>query len=127
MIELPLDIKGKDIECLPDTFFVKNMESGIQKLESGLYIPEENMKLNQRFIRPRWCQVYKKADNIKDFEVGDWVLMKHGHWSTSLNLIINGEQVKLWYITPKNRKVGMLAISKTMPPQLTKYIDSINS
>lgn len=124
MIDLPLDTKATDLECLPNTFLVKYLEIGVQKLKSGIYIPEENMKVNQRFIRPRWCQVYKKANDITDIEVGDWVLMKHGHWSTSINIIVNGVQEKIWYITPKNRK-GILAKSKTMPTQLQSYIDAL--
>jgi hypothetical protein len=121
MIDLTLDIKAKDLICLPETFFVKNLELGQRKTSSGIYIPEENMKLNQRFIKPRWCQVYKKADDITDFEVGDWLLLKHGHWSTALNIIVGGEKVKIWYITPKNRKKGILAISKQQPKQLKDY------
>ena len=116
-----------NLECFDNTLFVEELEHGEKQTKWGFIIPEEKMDYEGNFIHPRWAKVLSKANNIKDFEVGDWVLMKHGHWSTSLNLIINGEQVKLWYITPKNRKVGMLAISKTMPPQLTKYIDSINS
>lgn len=121
MIDITLDLKAKDIICLPDTFFVKNLEIGERKTNSGIYIPEENMKLNQRFIKPRWCQVYKKADNIKDLEIGDWILMKHGHWSTALNVIIDGKKEKIWYITPKNRKTGILVKSKVMPEQLNDY------
>jgi len=126
MIDLALKINCQKLICLPDTFLVKKLESGVQKTNSGIYIPEEDMKLNQRFIRPRWCQVYKKADNITDFEEGDWLLLKHGHWSTSMNIIINNKKERIWYITEKNRKTGILAISKTKPKNLSKYIDMDN-
>ena len=124
MIDITLNLNAKDLICLPDTFFVKNLEIGERKTASGIYIPEENMKLNQRFIKPRWCQVFKKANNITDFEVGDWLLMKHGHWSTAINVILDGKEEKIWYITPKNRKRGIMALAKNMPQQLIDYVSA---
>ena len=36
-------------------------------------------------------------------------------------IIVDGKKEKLWYITPKNRKRGIMVISKTMPSQLIDY------
>ena len=60
-------------------------------------------------------------ENIKGIEVGDWILLEHGHWSTSMLMEINGEPIKLWYISPKSYKTGVMAVSKTMPEQLKEF------
>lgn len=121
MIDIDLVIDGH-LKCLPNTLFVTNLEVGERKTASGLIIPEENMHLNQRFIKSRWAQVYCKADNITNLEIGDWILLEHGHWSTCLNLIIDNKPIKLWYVTEKNYKTGIQGIQKRMPTNLKDYV-----
>lgn len=121
MIDIDLKIDGH-LECLPNTLFVKHLEVGERQTKSGLIIPEENMHINQRFIKSRWAQVYCKADNITNIDVGDWILLKHGHWSTGLNLIIDNKPIRLWYITEKNYKTGIQGVIKRMPTQLKDYV-----
>ena len=72
------------IECLPNSLFVKNIEYGERTLKSGFIIPAEKMDYEGHFARPRWAKVFYKSDNINYIDVGDWVLLRHGHWSTSI-------------------------------------------
>ena len=121
MIDIELDIKG-NLKCLPDTLYVERLEVGDRQTSSGIIIPMEDMRLNQRFIKPRWARVYKKADNITNVNVGDWVLLEHGKWSTALNIIDNNKQVKLWYINEKNYKSGIIGIRQEEPEFMREYL-----
>ena len=109
------------IECVLTTMYVEKIEYGERKTKGGLYIQAEQMDYEGRFAHPRWAKVRYKADNIKNIEVGDWVLLEHGHWSTSMKMFINNKEETLWFISPKSFKEGVLALSKTMPKQLEEY------
>ena len=101
--------------------YVEKIEYGERKTKGGLYIQAEQMDYEGRFAHPRWAKVRYKADNIKNIEVGDWVLLEHGHWSTSMKMFINNKEETLWFISPKSFKEGVMALSKTMPKQLEEY------
>ena len=109
------------IECIPNTMYVEKIEYGERKTKGGLYIQAEQMDYEGRVAHPRWAKVRYKADNIKNIEVGDWVLLEHGHWSTSMKMFINNKEETLWFISPKSFKEGVMALSKTMPKQLEEY------
>lgn len=109
------------IECLPNSLFVKNIEYGERTLKSGFILPPEQMDYEGRFARPRWAKVVYKASNINYVNVGDWILLRHGHWSTSMAMTIKGEDKTLWYVSPKSIKEGLMAVSKIMPQQLKEF------
>ena len=109
------------IECLPNSLFVKNIEYGERTLKSGFISPPEQMDYEGRFARPRWAKVVYKASNINYVNVGDWILLRHGHWSTSMAMTIKGEDKTLWYVSPKSIKEGLMAVSKIMPQQLKEF------
>ena len=120
MIDYGINIPNH-IECLPDTLYVEKIEYGEKTLKNGFIIPTETMDYQGYFVRPRWARVLFKADNIKNVNVGDWVLIKHGHWSSSIKCNINGKEKSIWYISPKSYKDGFLAISHKMPDCLKQY------
>ena len=120
MINYGIEIPN-EIECLDDTLYVEKIEYGERTLKSGILIPIETMDYQGHFVRPRWAKVLFKADNIKNINVGDWVLINHGHWSSSINCKINGEDKTIWYISPKSYKEGFLAITHKMPEILKEY------
>lgn len=109
------------IECLPNSLFVKNIEYGERTLKSGFILPPEQMDYEGRFARPRWAKVVYKSSNINYVNVGDWILLRHGHWSTSMAMTIKGEDKTLWYVSPKSIKEGLMAVSKIMPQQLKEF------
>lgn len=121
MIDYAIDIPNY-LECLPSTMYVTNAEYGERKTSWGFEIPAEQMDFEGNFVRPRWFKVLWKADNIKNIDVGDYVSIKHGHWSTSISMNIKGEETKVWYISPKSYKEGVMAVSKEMPSVMKEYI-----
>lgn len=120
MIDYGINISNY-IECLPNSLYVENMEYGERTLKNGFIIPTETMDYQGFFVRPRWSKVLYKADNIKNINVGDYILMNHGNWSSGINCTINGVQKTIWYISPKSFKEGALAISHKMPECLKQY------
>lgn len=120
MIEYGIDVPNY-IECLPKSMYVTDIEFGVRKTKWGFEIPKETMDKNCEFIRPRWAKVLWKSNDIKEVDVGDWVLMRHGNWSTSIKLFINGEEKKVWFISPKSYKEGLLAKSREIPKHLKEY------
>lgn len=120
MIDYGIDIPNY-LECLPQTMYVTDIEYGIRKTKWGFEIPAEKMRYDGEFIRPRWAKILWKSDDIKEVDVGDWGLFRHGHWSSSIKLNINGEEKKVWFISPKSYKEGLLAKSKEMPKHLKEY------
>ena len=106
---------GKGFICPDNTLFVSDLDVDDKKLKSGVIIAKDQLLGNGNFQHPRWAKVRFKADNIKDIEVGDWILLYSGHWSTSIRVNLNGVDEKLWYINPKSYKEGALAINKEKP------------
>lgn len=120
MIEYGININDH-IECLPDTLYVEKIEYGEKTLKNGFVIPTETMDYLGNFVRPRWAKILYKADNIKNVNVGDYILLSHGRWSSSIKCTIKGVQKTIWYISPKSYKEGALAVSHKMPDCLKQY------
>jgi len=120
MIEYGINIKDH-IECLDDTLYIEKIEYGERTLKNGFIIPTETMDHFGNFVRPRWAKVLYKADNIKNVNIGDYILLSHGRWSSGINCIINGIKKTIWYISPSSYKEGALAISHKMPDCLKQY------
>lgn len=120
MIDFGIDIPHS-IKCLPQSLYVEKIEYGERKTKGGLLIQKETMDKYGEFTHPRWAKVKYKSDDIKDIEVGDWIAIRHGHWSLSMLMTIDGKETKLWYISPKSYKEGVMAVSKIMPKELKEY------
>lgn len=120
MIDYGINIENH-IECLPDTLYVEKIEYGEKTLKNGFIIPTETMDYQGYFVRPRWAKVLYKADNIKNVNVGDYILLSHGRWSSSIKCTIKGCQKTIWYISPTSYKEGALAVSHKMPDCLKQY------
>lgn len=120
MIDYGIDVPN-ELECLPNSFYVECLEIGEKKTKSGFIIPTEKMDAYGHFVRPRWARVLFKAKDFKDVEIGDWVLLSHGRWSSSIVINTKGCQKKIWYVSPKSIKEGLIAISKTKPAELEGY------
>lgn len=106
---------GHGFVCVDDTLFISDLDVNEKKSSGGIIIARDQMLGNGNFKHPRWGKVRFKADNIKDIEVGDWVLLRHGHWSTRIRTVIDGKEENLWYVNPTSYKEGALAICKEKP------------
>lgn len=112
---------GSGLKPQPHTLYISDLQVGEHKTEGGLIISKDRMCGNLNFKKPRWGKVRFKGDDMPDIEVGDWVLLVHGHWSTSLRLNIDGKEETLWFVNKKCYEEGMLAFSKEIPPEVKGY------
>lgn len=101
---------------MPDDILVCNLEKGMQKTKGGILLTDDNGK--ESGIRPRWCQIYRIGKNIDndDLQVGKWILVDHGHWSTTFTIEEdNKEAVDVNIIIKKNIKEGILLSTDEKP------------
>lgn len=78
-----MKVKGK-IKPLKDKVFVSDMEFGMERTSSGLYIPTADGKTQG--IMPRWGRVWAVGDEQKDVQIGDWVCIEHGRWTRTVEV-----------------------------------------
>jgi co-chaperonin GroES (HSP10) len=78
-----MKVKGT-IKPLRDSVFVTEMEFGVQRTKSGLYVPGDDGKTQG--IHPRWGRVWAIGDEQKDIKVGDWILVEHGRWTRTVEV-----------------------------------------
>ena len=78
-----MKVQGK-IKPLKDKVFVSNMEFGMERTTSGLYIPSADGKTQG--IMPRWGQVWAIGDEQTDVSIGDWVCVEHGRWTRGVKI-----------------------------------------
>lgn len=75
-------VKG-ELRPLRDNVFVSDMEFGEQKSTGGIILPSDDAK--DSGIHPRWGKVFAKGNENKDqYNIGDWVLIKHGRWTRGI-------------------------------------------
>ena len=87
-----MKVEGKIIP-LTDKVLVSDMDFGIERTKSGLYIPSDNGK--RQGIHPRWGKVWAIGPEQQDVQVGDWVLVEHGRWTRTIEYNDNGKTVEL--------------------------------
>lgn len=79
-----LTITPETIKPLHDNIIIVDMEFGEERTTSGLYIPNQNGKLEG--IKPRWGRVYAIGPEQVDVKVGDWVCLEHGRWTRGVDV-----------------------------------------
>jgi hypothetical protein len=112
------------IICKKDTLYIEMLAVGENITKAGIVIPTEKMDAFGHFVKPRWAKVIFKADNLTDFEVGDWVLIQHGKWSSSIKALINGVEKTIWYVSDKSvKEQSIIAVSKKMPTEIKGFYE----
>ena len=99
-------IKGTP-RAVGNDVLVTHMHFGEQTTASGLIIKDDNG--STRGIYPRWARVYSIGSTNEDteFEVGDWILIKHGRWTRALALqTAAGEIVAMSKDRPDGLQIG---------------------
>lgn len=85
---------------------VQNLDSGEQKLQSGIVLANDDGKVSG--IHARWAKVHSVGEGITDIKEGEWILISHGRWSRTIEI----EGVKLNLVDyPK----GVLAAADERP------------
>ena len=98
-----------NIHPLPGNIFAV-LQTGSRTTKGGIILRDDNGK--QEGIRPRWAKVWKIAEDIKDIEVGSWILVEHGRWTMTITVKDdNGDDFKFQKIDPK----GILLVSDDEP------------
>lgn len=89
-------IKGK-IVPLRNVVLASDLESGQRVSAGGIVIPDDDMK--EHGIRARWGKVYAVGPDVTDIKVGDWIMVKHGRWTNSIEVENEeGEIFKVWRV-----------------------------
>lgn len=76
--------KVNKLRPLGDTIIVSDMEFGERITNSGILLPDDDMK--SAGIRPRWAKVYAIGPNQKDVTVGQYIYVAHGRWTRGITL-----------------------------------------
>ena len=72
-------IKKETFKVLKDTILVHGMEFKERLSRGGLILLDDDMK--SQGIRPRWAQVYAVGPDVRDIQVGQYIMIAHGRWS----------------------------------------------
>tara|TARA_B110001454_G_scaffold191864_1_gene191780 strand:+ start:800 stop:1171 length:372 start_codon:yes stop_codon:yes gene_type:complete len=112
---------SETLRPLRDNVIVINFERGERKSAGGIIIADDDGK--EHGIRARWAEVYAVGPEQKDVEVGDWILMGHGRWTTGQNLTLNGQKpFRIWRADIE----GILGVSTVGRPkniQVETHVD----
>jgi len=74
----------KIVEAIQDNIVVTEMDFEDTVTSYGLIIPSDNGKMHG--IKPRWCKIHAVGPKQKEFKVGQWILVKHGRWTRSVEI-----------------------------------------
>ena len=107
-------VKGK-IRPLHDKVLVRDMEFGMEKTSSGIFLPSDDGKSSG--IHPRWARVWAIGEEQKDVEIGQWILLEHGRWSRGIKYESdNGDQFDI-RLADTN---AILAVSDKKPNEVVR-------
>jgi co-chaperonin GroES (HSP10) len=68
---------------LHDKIFVRDMEFGMEKTASGIFLQSDDGK--SAGIHPRWGRVCAIGPDQQDVQVGEWVCVEHGRWTRGID------------------------------------------
>lgn len=69
---------------LKDKILISDMEFGMERTKSGLYVHSDDGKAHG--IRPRWGKVWAIGPDQKDVKVGEWICVEHGRWTRTFEV-----------------------------------------
>jgi co-chaperonin GroES (HSP10) len=69
---------------IKDRVMVTDMQFGMERTTSGIYIPSDDGKTQG--IHPRWARVWAIGPEQQDVNVGDWICIEHGRWSRGITV-----------------------------------------
>lgn len=75
--------KGK-LRAIHDDVIIMDMEFGEEKTTSGIYIPNQNGKVEG--IKARWGKVFAVGPKQQDIKVGQWIYVDHGRWTRGVTM-----------------------------------------
>jgi hypothetical protein len=76
--------------------FVTDLDHGPRRSRGGIHILDDNM--TDRGIRDRWARVWAVGPLVTDLVPDEWVLVKHGRWTTGIDMTIDDARLVVWRI-----------------------------
>jgi co-chaperonin GroES (HSP10) len=98
------------IRALNDHVIVRDMDFGNRTLSSGIVLLNDDGKTAG--IRPRWAHVYTVGPAQQEVKAGQWVYVEHGRWTRGSQIEIDGEQMTIRRVDPKD----IMMVSDEPPP-----------
>lgn len=74
----------KSLTPLKNTILVYEMEFK-ERISNGIILLNDDM--TSQGIRPRWAKVYAIGPDVRDVEVGQYVMVAHGRWTRGLQIV----------------------------------------
>lgn len=109
-------VKGK-IKPLHDKVMVSDMEFGMEKTSTGIFLPSDDGKSSG--IHPRWAKIFAIGPEQTDLKVGNWILLEHGRWSRSIKYETeSGEQIDIRLAD----KDAILLVSDEKPSSIMRSV-----
>jgi co-chaperonin GroES (HSP10) len=109
----PTRINGKHFTPYKDKVLVSELDHGVKQTAGGIILIDDNM--TERGVRERWAKIFAIGSEVVDFEVGQWVLIKHGRWTNGMDFEFDDETTRVWMIDPE----AVLLISDEDPRTTT--------
>ena len=89
-----MSIAKGTLHPIRDRVIVTDMEFGVERTESGIFLHADDGKSSG--IHPRWAKVFAIGPEQKDVKVGEWILLEHGRWSRGHKLLTEaGEEISI--------------------------------
>lgn len=82
-----------NIVPLRDNVLVSDMDFGMEKTKSGIYLTSDNGKTQG--IHPRWGKVWAIGPEQQDIKVGEWVCVEHGRWTRTIEFETDSGLIEL--------------------------------
>lgn len=93
-------IKCKTIKPLHDTIIVSDMKFEERISTGGIVLVNDDMKNSG--IRPRWGKIYALGPDVKDLEVGQYIMVSHGRWTRGIKIEDENGEVVVRKVDPKD-------------------------
>ncbi len=98
------------LRALHNIILVVEMERGIQISPGGIMLINDDG--TESGIRPRWMKVYSVGPKVRDIQEGQWIMAKHGRWTTGMVLRNDDDQdFTFWGVEEKS----VLLVSDNKP------------
>jgi co-chaperonin GroES (HSP10) len=93
-------IKTGKVRPIKDTIIVSDMEFQERITNSGLVLINDDMKSSG--IRPRWGKIYALGPDVKDLEIGQYIMVAHGRWTRGIKIEDENGEVIIRKVDPKD-------------------------
>lgn len=93
-------VKTGKIRPIKDTILVSDMQFEERITNGGIVLINDDMKSSG--IRPRWGKIYALGPEVKDLEVGQYIMIAHGRWTRGIKIEDENGEVVVRKVDPKD-------------------------